>query len=747
MNINIRKYLPVLTGSLIFSLLILLTTMPAFAADSASATRDIQTITLAPGESTNVTVTITNTVDQALSLKENIPSGWTLTRGTDDANSYKSSTHEWVWFSATAGDTKTVTYTLAVPSDAALAEYTLTGTISNASESFNVSGESTITVSNATPALTITAVPAEITVNTPTSVTFTVTSEGTPVEADVLLDGIRVGTTNATTGILVRPLPGIPSPRTINVIAEKTGYTNGTATISIVAAPAALSITAVPAEITVNTPTEVTFTVTSDGTPVDAVAVIAQGLGTLGTTNATGQLVVNVPGIPSPVIINITAYKLPYTNGTTAIRVVETQLQNLSIVADIGEVTVGIPTNVTFTVTSQGTPVPLVLVSLSGMANGSDRTDANGTAIITVDATGAGLITATASRTGYNDGTTTITAVVPAVPLSIVADLGEVTVGIPTNVTFTVTSDGAPVRLVLVSLGGMANGSDRTDANGTAIINVNATGEGVITATASRTGYIDGTTTIIAVAPPASRSATIGLYHTGAGVFFLKNSNSAGAADEIVQYGPGGSEFVPVVGDYDGSGDATIGVYHTSTGTFFLKNSNSPGAADTVVQYGPGGSDFVPIVGDWNGDGTKTVGVYQTSTGIFFLKNTNSAGNADVTVQYGPGGSGLVPVVGDWDGSGNDTIGLYHTGAGVFFLSNSNLAGAADVIVQYGPGGSELVPVVGDYNGDGTATVGLYHTGAGAFFLKNSNSAGAADVVVQYGPGGSGFTPVIGDWS
>ena len=83
-----------LAGLLAIFLGIAMMTVPALAAQSASATRDIQTQTLAPGESTTVTVTITNSVSQALSLDEDIPAGWTLTRGTDDASAFNPTTHE-----------------------------------------------------------------------------------------------------------------------------------------------------------------------------------------------------------------------------------------------------------------------------------------------------------------------------------------------------------------------------------------------------------------------------------------------------------------------------------------------------------------------------------------------------------------------------------------------------------------------------------------------------------------------------
>gem|GEM_PF-3949573 len=244
----------------------------------------------------------------------------------------------------------------------------------------------------------------------------------------------------------------------------------------------------------------------------------------------------------------------------------------------------------------------------------------------------------------------------------------------------------------------------------------------------------------------AQGTDTIGVYQNSAGNFFLKNSITPGPADEIAQYGPGGADFLPMVGDWNGDGIDTIGVYQKSTGNFFLKNSITPGPADENAQYGPGGYDFLPMVGDWNGDGTDTIGVYQISTGYFFLKNSITPGPADEIAQYGPGGSDFLPMVGDWNGDGKDTIGVYQISTGNFFLKNSINPGPADEIAQYGPGGADFLPMVGDWNGDGTDTIGVYWKSTGNFFLKNSITPGPADEIAQYGPGGSDFLPMVGDW-
>jgi hypothetical protein len=99
----------------------------------------------------------------------------------------------------------------------------------------------------------------------------------------------------------------------------------------------------------------------------------------------------------------------------------------------------------------------------------------------------------------------------PPLMLSISADPTTVTVGVPTDVTFNVTSYGSPVEGAALILSGYATGSGTTDANGTAIISVNATDEGDITATASKEGYISTTATLTAESGTNGVSSSVSL--------------------------------------------------------------------------------------------------------------------------------------------------------------------------------------------------------------------------------------------
>jgi hypothetical protein len=98
---------------------------------------------------------------------------------------------------------------------------------------------------------------------------------------------------------------------------------------------------------------------------------------------------------------------------------------------------------------------------------------------------------------------------------------------------------------------------------------------------------------------------------------------------------PGGGAYVMKLQLNAAVGSDTVGVYLPASSAFFLRNSNSPGAADLVFNYGPTGLGWVAIRGDWNGDGADTAALYDPSTGFFFLKNSQGPGGADLVFSFG----------------------------------------------------------------------------------------------------------------
>ncbi len=226
-------------------------------------------------------------------------------------------------------------------------------------------------------------------------------------------------------------------------------------------------------------------------------------------------------------------------------------------------ITAGTATNVVFTVTSNGSVVSGATVTLSGVATGSGTTDASGNTIISVNATGAGTITAIASLTGYTSVSTSIIASQPL--LSISANQTTVAAGTATSVVFTVTSNGSVVSGAAVTLSGVATGSGTTDASGNTIISVNATGAGIITATASLTGFTSVSTSIIASQPLLSISAnqTTVTVSTPTDVNFTVTNAGAAVSGATVTL----SGMATGSGTTDASGNTIISVNATGAGT------------------------------------------------------------------------------------------------------------------------------------------------------------------------------------
>lgn len=121
-----------------------------------SAGRTIDNGGLTAGNSTNVTVVIQNgNTPTSLSLQETTPPGWNLTPMSGNADTFKASTNEWIWFTVAANDVKTITYKLTVPSDAATGMYNINGNITANGTIESVTGDNTIEVTGVSVADTV----------------------------------------------------------------------------------------------------------------------------------------------------------------------------------------------------------------------------------------------------------------------------------------------------------------------------------------------------------------------------------------------------------------------------------------------------------------------------------------------------------------------------------------------------------------------------------------------------------------
>jgi hypothetical protein len=246
---------------------------------------------------------------------------------------------------------------------------------------------------------------------------------------------------------------------------------------------------------------------------------------------------------------------------------------------------------------------------------------------------------------------------------------------------------------------------------------------------------------------PGGWNDTVGLFNPATSTFDLRNSNTSGGADTVVQYGPAGSNWIPLCGDWSGSSEATIGLYNPQTSTFYLQESNTAGLPDVVVPFQPTTDVCTPVVGAWSGGGADEVGLYDPQTGTFYLAGSNTPGTGYNTVTFKPTSDPCLPVVGDWTGSGVTTIGLYDPTTSTFYERNTNTSGGADTTVQYGPAGGGWIPLSGDWTGSGTSTIGLYNPQTSTFYLRDSNTAGAADTAFTFGAAGAGWIPLDGQWN
>jgi hypothetical protein len=182
----------------------------------------------------------------------------------------------------------------------------------------------------------------------------------------------------------------------------------------------------------------------------------------------------------------------------------------------------------------------------------------------------------------------------------------------------------------------------------------------------------DGTQTVGVVRP--SRAA-------GTNRFFLRN---AGGSVLSFTYGRYGDRIL--VGDWDGNGTWTPAAVRA--GVWALRNTNSAGPADVTVRFGQAGDRY--LAGDWDGDRDFTPAVRRGGT--FWFRNAAGTGPAQLHTTFGrPGDQGFV---GDWDGNGTWTPGVLRGGRR-WFLKNSFSGGAAAVgLAKQTPG----TPVVGDWD-------------------------------------------------
>jgi hypothetical protein len=75
----------------------------------------------------------------------------------------------------------------------------------------------------------------------------------------------------------------------------------------------------------------------------------------------------------------------------------------------------------------------------------------------------------------------------------------------------------------------------------------------------------------------------------------LKWDLGGGNADYQFIYGAPGD--IPFAADWNGDGTDTVAIYRPSNGDWYIRLTNSAGAADHTISFGPSDGTAKPIVG------------------------------------------------------------------------------------------------------------------------------------------------------
>ena len=254
----------------------------------------------------------------------------------------------------------------------------------------------------------------------------------------------------------------------------------------------------------------------------------------------------------------------------------------------------------------------------------------------------------------------------------------------------------------------------------------------------------------------------IGVYRPSTGEWFLDRNGSGtweGCSIDLCAQPFGGSDALPVVGDWNGSGTAKLGLFVPDASQWLLDaNGNGiwDGCGIDICSQSFGEPTDIPVVGQWKKAGEERIAIFRPSEKRWHI-DLNGDENLDrckidKCASLSVYESGDVPVAGDWSGRGITQVGLFRPSTGQWFLNHDRNrvwnGCAKDLCI--GPfGGSGDLPVSGDWNGTGISKIGVFRPSTGEWFLDlNGNGKWDGPSVDLYvsGYGQAGDLPVIANW-
>jgi Divergent InlB B-repeat domain len=224
-----------------------------------------------------------------------------------------------------------------------------------------------------------------------------------------------------------------------------------------------------------------------------------------------------------------------------------------------------------------------------------------------------------------------------------------------------------------------------------------------------------------------------------------------------------GSQWIPIVGDWNGSGTDDIGIYSAADSAgrgsrwHLDPNGNEKwnGCENDRCIRSFGQEGDLPVAGDWNGGGKDKIGVFRPSTGEWFLDLDGDRRNDNCSIDRCIASFGQqddLPVIGDWAGTGISNVGVFRPSTGEWLLDR-NGNGRWDgcnldqCISGFGQQGDR--PVAGDWNATGSSKIGVFRPHTGEWFLDINGNGHWDEVnvdryIVNFGQ--EGDLPVAGKW-
>jgi hypothetical protein len=254
----------------------------------------------------------------------------------------------------------------------------------------------------------------------------------------------------------------------------------------------------------------------------------------------------------------------------------------------------------------------------------------------------------------------------------------------------------------------------------------------------------------------------IGIYRPSTGEWFLDRNGSGvwdGCSVDLCVQLFTGSDALPVVGDWNGSGVTKLGMFASDSSEWFL-DANGNGIWDgcevDICSQAFGAPTDLPVVGQWNRRAEDRIAIFRAGENKWHL-DVNGNENLDPCKIDKCSGlsiyqNGDVPVAGDWTGRGATQLGLFRASTGEWFLDrngNRKWNGCKKDLCIGSFGMSGDIPVAGDWNGTGKTKIGVFRPSTGEWFLdRNGNGIWDGPVLDLYLSGYSqaGDLPVIGRW-